>query len=425
MPSIISSVTVEEASGVLHTEYKRLQRLFTVDAVRLRKITNHFTHELEVGLSKDGGGIPMNPTWVTKLPTGTEKGRYLTIDMGGTNLRVCQVKLHGSAGKFDVVQMESKITQELKNGTAEQLWHHVADSLQKFVDREGISREELASIPLAFTFSYPVTQTSVSDGVLQTWTKGFNISGVEGGEEIVSQLQKVLDEKDLPIRIVALVNDTVGTLMASQYMDTETEIGSLFGTGSNAAYMKKYDALMAINCEYGGFDNSARVLPFTQYEMQIDKGSPRPGQQRYEKMVTGLYLGQPYTLDSSFLSRLETDTSQNLHMSKKMFEESLFLTPTHGELQFCQQVAHLIASRAGRLYACEIAAIMKKWSFERCHVAVDGSVFNKYPNFPERVLSTLGEIFQWPGGLSDSVKIIPAVDGSSVGAAVIAALAAR
>jgi len=90
---------------------------------------------------------------------------------------------------------------------------------------------------------------------------------------------------------------------------------------------------MAINCEWGAFDNEGVMLPRTPYDKTIDEDSPRPGQQAFEKMVAGLYLGEifrlilcdlhdhtethlfegqdiaklrrPYSLDSSFLSTIE------------------------------------------------------------------------------------------------------------------------
>ena len=144
----------------------------------------------------------------------------------------------------------------------------------------------------------------------------------------------------------ALINDTTGTMIASAYTDPEMKIGCIFGTGTNAAYMEHCgeipkiahmnlpaDMPMAINCEYGAFDNSHKVLPRTKYDLIVDKESPRPGQQTFEKMIAGLYLGElyrlvlldlaenpevklfagqditclhkPYTLDSSFLSEIE------------------------------------------------------------------------------------------------------------------------
>ncbi len=49
---------------------------------------------------------------------------------------------------------------------------------------------------------------------------------------------------------------------------------------------------MAINCEWGAFDNERVVLPFTPYDVVIDRESARPGQQLFEKMIAGLYLGE-------------------------------------------------------------------------------------------------------------------------------------
>ena len=90
------------------------------------------------------------------------------------------------------------------------------------------------------------------------------------------------------MKVVALVNDTVGALIASAYNDPETIIGAIFGTGCNAAYMDDVESIpklqtdlsgdqtISINCEYGAFDNDLRVLPRTPYDETIDVESPRP-----------------------------------------------------------------------------------------------------------------------------------------------------
>jgi hexokinase len=109
--------------------------------------------------------------------------------------------------------------------------------------------------------------------------------------------------------LTALINDTTGTLIASAYTDDRTKIGCIFGTGCNAAYMENIgsvpklahmnldpDMPIAINCEWGAFDNEHFVLPRTTYDAKIDEDSPRPGQQAFEKMVSGLYLGEIFRL---------------------------------------------------------------------------------------------------------------------------------
>lgn len=142
------------------------------------------------------------------------------------------------------------------------------------------------------------------------------------------------------------MNDTTGALIASAYTDAAAKIGCIFGTGCNAAYVENVQSIpklshvnlpadmpMVINCEWGAFDNEHKVLPTNPYDIKIDEDSPRTGQQTFEKMVAGLYLGEllrlvmvdlyqdnnvrifqcqnidkfrkAYSLDASFLSLIE------------------------------------------------------------------------------------------------------------------------
>lgn len=239
-------------------------------------------------------------------------------------------------------------------------------------------------------------------------------------------------------------------------------IGCIFGTGCNAAYMENCGSIpklkhmnlpddlpMAINCEYGAFDNEHKVLPITKYDTLIDEESPRPGQQAFEKMIAGLYLGEifrivvvdlhenknilfegqdisklkkPYTLDASFLSFIEEDPFENLQETHDMLQEKLGLSATKPELELLRRLAELIGTRAARLSACGVAAIVTKKKIDSCHVGADGSVFNKYPHFKQRGAQALREILDWPRGKKDPVTLSSAEDGSGVGAALIAAL---
>lgn len=174
-------------------EIANLEKLFIVDQQKLKEITNHFVSELTKGLSKGGGNIPMNVAWVMGYPTGNEQGTFLALDMGGTNLRVCEIILPEEKGEFDIIQSKYRMPEELKTGTAEELWDYVADCLQQFIDyhHEG---EDLDKVPLGFTFSYPATQDYIDHGVLQRWTKGFDISGVEG-HDVVPQFEAACKAK--------------------------------------------------------------------------------------------------------------------------------------------------------------------------------------------------------------------------------------
>ncbi|KAJ9164592.1 Phosphotransferase [Coniochaeta hoffmannii] len=460
------SSSFHDAPKDLVKEIEQLEQLFTVDTAKLKEITDHFVKELTKGLTKEGGSIPMNPTWVMSFPTGYETGTYLALDMGGTNLRVCEITLTEAKSEFDIIQSKYRMPEELKTGDAEELWEYIADCLKQFIVTHHGDTEKMGKLPLGFTFSYPATQNYVDEGILQRWTKGFDIDGVEG-HNVVPMFEAALERRGVPIKLAALINDTTGTLIASAYTDTKMKIGCIFGTGCNAAYMEDCGSIpklehmnlppetpMAINCEWGAFDNEHKVLPRTPYDVMIDKDSPRPGQQAFEKMVAGLYLGEifrlimvdlhekhasnlfagqdiaklrrPYSLDSSFLSAIEDDSYENLAETHELFQSKLQITPNQQELELIRRTAELIGTRAARLSACGVAAISKKKGYTSCHVGADGSVFNKYPHFKARGAQALREILDWPEkkdpNEEDPIEIMAAEDGSGVGAALIAAL---
>lgn len=83
--------------------------------------------------------------------------------------------------------------------------------------------------------------------------------------------------------IAALVNDTVGTLLAHSYKHPNTFIGAIFGTGTNGAYVEATRSIktmshptakeMIVNIEWGNFDKDKRVLPVTPFDNKLDRES--------------------------------------------------------------------------------------------------------------------------------------------------------
>lgn len=134
----------------------------------------------------------MNVTWSFGYPTGHETGRYITIDMGGTNVRVCEVVLTETKGGVDLTQEKFVMPEGLKKSNAQILWDFLADCTEQFLKKHHSQLSKI--LPLAFTFSFPVTQTSIRHGVLQRWTKDFDVEGVEG-EDIVPQLSQALKKR--------------------------------------------------------------------------------------------------------------------------------------------------------------------------------------------------------------------------------------
>lgn len=303
---------------------ERVAAEFEYSKEDVNKGVHEFIRQMDEGLAKSGATMSQIPTYVTAVPNGTEKGLYMAVDLGGTNFRVCSIQLHGNS-TFSLTQSKVKIPSELMVAkTSHELFGFLAKQIELFLqthheehytshkEKKGTSEQDVFS--LGFTFSFPVQQFGINKGTLIRWTKGFDIHDTIG-KDVCALLQAEIDALGLPVRVAALVNDTVGTLMARSYTSpgkTGTLLGAIFGTGTNGAYVEKLDKVtklsnmsakeageidkstgeMIINTEWGSFDNELSVLPQTPYDADLDLESVNPGIQMFEKRVSGMFLGE-------------------------------------------------------------------------------------------------------------------------------------
>ncbi|KAK8093312.1 hexokinase [Apiospora kogelbergensis] len=456
-----SPADVESLPADLRKELTRIESDFTLDTVMLKKITERFGEELREGLEKPRQNLAMEVTWVLGYPTGKEEGSFLVIDLGGTNLRICWITLKTNEKPTEMEQKRYYLPAAIKTSTSEELWTMISVSIEEFIKEFKLHDGSAEPLPLGFTFSFPLEQDYINHGELKTWTKGFDIKGMEG-EDIAKQFRANLEKHRLPVKLVSVINDTTGAMIASAYLDPQTIVGGIFGTGCNAAYMENVgsipklktslpdDTMIAINCEYGAFDNSHQVLPRTKYDIEICRESARPDQQAFEKMSAGLYLGeifrlamldlyeqnlifkgqegfdklnQAFKLDTEFLSGMEHETDEQI---VARYKKTLKLKAGREELIVSRRIAEAIATRGARLCSTGIAAIIKKKGLTEGHVAADGSVALKHPGFKNRWRQAMAEVLDWPSDRTeDPIIMTKAEDGSGIGAAVISAMTVR
>ena len=136
----------------------------------------------------------MNVTWVLGWPDGNERGSFLTVDLGGTNIRVCWIVLKERKGETEVTQDQYRLSEELKSGSAQELWAFIVESIENFIQKHQLGGTPEDPLKLAFTFSYPAHQDYIDHGKLITWTKGFDIQGVEGNDA-AGQLREAMARK--------------------------------------------------------------------------------------------------------------------------------------------------------------------------------------------------------------------------------------
>jgi hexokinase len=181
------SGTTESAKSDYDLLIENLEQEFRVNVSKLRDIVKHFNVELNKGLAASGQTIKALPSYVTTLPCGQERGTYLALDLGGTNLRVCECFLEGQ-GKFRMRQKKWAIGDQLKTTSAEMFFDFIAECTDSFMQAYNIESFENDPIKLGFTFSFPVDQHALDVGTLVHWNKGFEVEDVVG-ENVVNLLR--------------------------------------------------------------------------------------------------------------------------------------------------------------------------------------------------------------------------------------------
>lgn len=477
-PHLLPFSDLAEFPGPLRDALQVVEHQFEVPIDRILK---QFLWEYKKGLAElptdntRDTFMPMIPTFVQHIPSGNETGTFLALDLGGTNLRVCQVTLLGDH-KWTMKQQKYKVSNALKIGEAHVLFDYIATSVDQFLTQIGTDAQEDEKLYLGFTFSFPVLQTALGAGTLINWTKGFECTGAVG-KDVVQLLQEALDRRHIHVKCSALVNDTCGTLMARAYEAGSCLCGGIFGTGTNGAYVEKIENItkmkdsesakhskenglecMVINTEWGAFDNERTVLPFTLFDNRVDRISINPRKQAFEKMISGMYLGEVtrnvilhlvdkqvlfkgfsskslnghYGLDTAIMSALEAPSVPNstasgdpLRALRKVVIESLGINPdyvTDADCLAVARVSEIVGTRGCRLSACALAATVIQTGFDKrdgiASFGLDGSLVEFYPRFEERVRYALRELLG--EDVERRVEIGMAKDGSGVGAALCA-----
>jgi hexokinase len=101
----------------------------------LREVMARFLREINKGLKKEShpkADIKCFVTYVQDLPNGTERGKFLALDLGGTNFRVLLIHLKGDS-EFEMQSKIYAIPQSIMLGHGTQLFDHIAECLANFI----------------------------------------------------------------------------------------------------------------------------------------------------------------------------------------------------------------------------------------------------------------------------------------------------
>ncbi|KAF4530274.1 hypothetical protein B566_EDAN007315 [Ephemera danica] len=243
---------------------------------------------------------------------------------------------------------------------------------------------------VCFTFSFPMRQHAIDCGVLVTWTKSFNCPSAVGRDAVTMLREAIARRGDLLVDVVAVLNDTTGTLIQGASLDKRTAIGLIIATGSNACYLERAERIekwegerhgeneAIIDIEWGALGDNG-VLDFikTEFDCELDRTSINPKAFTFEKCISGKYLGE-------------------LH------------------------VCHLASNRAAILVSVCVAGLLSWMDRDDSTIAVDGSMFKFHPRL-RSMMETYIELLA-PG---KKFRFMLTEDGSGKGAGLVAAIAQK
>lgn len=372
------------------------KNIFKLDNEQLKGIAHAFREKVEEGLNKNNAEIQCIPTFI--LPKATDvKGKALVLDLGGTNYRVAIVDFStekpiiypNNGWKKDMSIMKSP------GYTREELFKELADLIVE------IKREE--EMPIGYCFSYPTESIPGGDARLLRWTKGVDIREMVG-QFVGKPLLDYLNEKN-KIRFtgVKVLNDTIASLFAGLTDKSyDAYIGLIVGTGTNMATFIPSDkitkldpechvqGLIPVNLESGNF-----YPPFlTAVDDTVDATSDSLGKQRFEKAVSGMYLGD--ILKTAFpLEEFEEK------FDARKLTAIMNYPDIHKDIYV--QVAHWIYNRSAQLVAASLAgliALLKSYNrdIHRVCLIAEGSLFwsesRKDKNYNILVMEKLQELLR-------------------------------
>ena len=280
--------------------------------------------------------------------------------------------------------------------------------------------------------------------------------------DVVELLQAALDRtpsKKGPVKVHVLLNDTAGTLSASIYKHHQLPpnriIGVIIGTGTNAAYVEQTanvlklgedtlgairDPLMIINTEWGALgdrtlshsilhsacsESALSILGWTEWDEACDQGTPNRGKQHFEKMVSGLQMGNLLARIYQHLSGQDINAlagqAADAKTCSEVEEGTSDLLQRVADPGLLQKIARWISDRSADLASSIIFSLVEYLvagggdpAPSLIIVAIDGSIYGKYHNYKARLRALIDKKLV---GRSIAIQLVDAHDLSSVGAA--------
>ncbi len=399
--------------------------VFNLSTDQLKEIALSLKGKIEIGLKVNKTEIAAVPTYIH--PTlAVEDTKVLVLDFGGTNLRAAVVSFHKRVAIVcDNKIVEKKLPEEIKKKgyPREQLFENIL-KLVKELDLDGVTS-------IGYCFSYPADNAVDGDATLIGWTKEIKIEDMVGvlvGAPLKAYLEKELKKE---FKAIKVINDTVASLFAGITAEGSYDayIGLIVGTGTNMAVSMQpnqiskknpeytSDKWITINLESGNF-----TPPFlTPFDQKVDDNSDNKGKQRFEKAISGMYLGKILEAaypDKKFEKGFDARSLNNMINFPDIYKEEYV------------KVAHWIYKRSAQLVAASIAGLVlslleQNPSFKKICLMAEGTLFwseiKDDRNYNELVSVELNNLLAEFNHKDIEVNMVKVANANLIGAAIAGA----
>ena len=395
---------------------------FRLKISQLKEIALNLEDKINNGLKSDNTEVKSIPTYIHPLSCGAE-GQAVVLDWGGTNYRAAVINFAGGIANISPKKAGGRdLSATTTKGFSQE------DLLAK--QSEFVNEIDLPEkAPIGYCFSYPAECLPNGDAELIKWTKGIDIKEMIGnpvGKPLLDQLNKTGKAEFTGIKVI---NDTVASLFAGlTNPDFDAYIGLIVGTGTNMAAFVNADripkidpdlnwqGLTPVNLESGNFNPPH----LTKYDDLVNEKSDNKGSQRFEKAVSGLYIGQILRevfpedgFDEQTDGKVLTDIINNPDQHKKKHVK----------------VAKAIYKRSAKLVAASLAGLTDLLashdkSIRKVRITAEGSLFwsdvSGCKDYNKVVKNTLKELLSEMGHKKIKVNIAEIESANMIGSGIAA-----
>jgi hexokinase len=414
-----------------------------------------FLADMTRGLAGKKSTLDMLPTYIDVNDEIPVNKRVIVADAGGTNFRVATVYFDDDKKPVIENLRLFKMPGAKQEVGKDEFFKIIAGCLKNVAG---------AADNIGFCFSYAVEMLPNKDGRLIRLSKEVKAQEIEGqliGENLNNALAAMGIGAD---KHIVLLNDTVATLLAGLgYKNNHDKsrfssyIGFILGTGTNCCYIEKNSQLkkilvrrsdseggkdldpsksQIINTESGCFGRIKRG----KIDVAFDKSTTNPGVHKFEKMISGAYLG-PLTLrtihngctDNLFSTPVAGALWQMSDLQTKDMND--FLLHPYGDnplANACKQgknedilnlyyIADRLTERAAKLVAINLSAIAIKSNqgFDPTHpirIVAEGTTFYQMKTLKQRAEFYLKQYLENKMGIY--YEIVNVENATLIGAAI-------